>query len=175
MREIMRNVSTAGKAKRLGKTLELRPDWEEIKVDIMEEVLRDKFSFRNVGLMLTLFKTGTEELVEGNSWGDKIWGRVFEDGEWKGFNHLGILLHIIRGDIQRRFDIEELEMLHKSRMELLLAASSFGQVIYKETPDGINGKEKSNISIVEEIADHLVDNQFTKDEIAEISKKLDDK
>ena len=83
---------TAGKAKRMGRKLKLRRDWESVRIEIMEAILRIKFS--DPDLLARLLETGTEELIEGNNWGDRFWGKV--DGE--GENHLGKLLMKIRDE-----------------------------------------------------------------------------
>src|SRR6266496_6113586 len=41
-------ASTPGYAKRIGRKVVLRPDWEEVKLDVMEEILRIKFSHPNL-------------------------------------------------------------------------------------------------------------------------------
>ena len=84
---------SAGQAKKLGQTLELRAGWEVIKVSVMLELLRLKF--QDPGLRNLLLATGDAELVEGNTWGDRFWG-VYE-GE--GGNRLGILLMVVRKEI----------------------------------------------------------------------------
>jgi ribA/ribD-fused uncharacterized protein len=63
----------AGKAKRLGKKVNLREDWESVKDEIMYEVVRAKFDQNNL-IANQLLETGCEELVEGNNWGDHEWG-----------------------------------------------------------------------------------------------------
>lgn len=85
---------TPGKAKKAGRKLKLRADWEEIKLDIMLELLRKKFFFKDLQEML--LKTGDEELIEGNSWGDTYWGKYYGVGE----NHLGKLLLQVREEIR---------------------------------------------------------------------------
>jgi len=82
---------TPGRAKRLGRRIELRRDWEDVKVRIMKQLVLDKFT-RNSDLMMRLLETGSEELIEGNNWGDKFWGVC--DGE--GQNYLGIILMEVR-------------------------------------------------------------------------------
>ena len=88
--------STPGEAKRAGRRLELRADWEEIKVSVMESLLRQKFCDARTGLGRQLVDTGDHELVEGNTWGDRFWG---VDGT--GRNVLGKLLMQIRDDLTR--------------------------------------------------------------------------
>ena len=63
---------TAGKAKREGKKLSIRPDWKEIKDCVMFDLLIIKFS--QPALLTQLIATGDEELVEGNCWHDNYWG-----------------------------------------------------------------------------------------------------
>lgn len=86
--------ATPGKAKRLGRRLDLRPDWEFIKDSIMEEALRIKFS--NPKLRKALLDTGDEYLEEGNTWGDQYWGVCNGVGK----NKLGKLLMKIRQEIK---------------------------------------------------------------------------
>lgn len=64
--------SRPGGAKRRGRQLTLRPDWEDIKVDVMREVLQEKFSHPE--LKNKLLDTGDATLVEGNTWHDNFWG-----------------------------------------------------------------------------------------------------
>lgn len=90
-RKEIAELSTPGKAKRAGRKLEIRSDWESIKVSIMEEVLRIKFSQPKMRELLK--STSSKELVEGNTWGDTFWG-VCETGQ----NMLGKLLMKIRNE-----------------------------------------------------------------------------
>lgn len=87
----------ANKAKRLGRQVQLRPDWEEVKVSIMESIVRAKFS-QNADLAVRLLATGDAELVEGNNWGDTCWGVDVRTG--KGQNHLGRILMKIRDELR---------------------------------------------------------------------------
>ena len=87
-------AGTPGQAKRMGREVDLRPDWEEIKLQVMETALRIKFS--DPELAAKLIATGNEELVEGNWWHDTFWGVC----EGVGENHLGRLLMEIRADIR---------------------------------------------------------------------------
>ena len=80
-------------AKQAGKLLNLRSDWEQVKVNLMYEILKKKFS--NPELAEKLRSTKGEELIEGNTWGDKFWGVYKGQGE----NHLGKLLMKVREEI----------------------------------------------------------------------------
>ena len=62
-----------GKAKGDGRKLELRPDWEYVKYQVMHDVLRSKFSDPEIGKML--IDTGDRLLVEDTTgWHDNEWG-----------------------------------------------------------------------------------------------------
>lgn len=83
-------------AKRLGRRVNLRSDWEQIKLSIMEEILRCKFD-QHPDLKEKLINTGDRLLIEGNTWNDTFWGVC----KGKGQNHLGLLLMKIRKEYQR--------------------------------------------------------------------------
>lgn len=80
-------------AKRYIRLLPLRPDWENIKVDVMCYALRIKFA-EGTTWYQKLMDTGEEEIVEWNNWGDTFWGVDVRTN--KGENHLGRLLMEIR-------------------------------------------------------------------------------
>lgn len=92
----VRNCSTPGNAKRAGKLAILRSDWEDIKVEIMLELLRIKFS--DVMLKQKLLDTGIVDLEEGNRWGDTFWG-ICPPNSNNGQNNLGKLLMQVRDEI----------------------------------------------------------------------------
>lgn len=101
-RELIRSAQTPGKAKRLGRKVSfLRPDWEEVKADIMHELLLLKFT-QNRELMEKLVDTGHAHLVEGNGWHDNTWGDCTCDrcSGIQGKNLLGKLLMKVREHIQ---------------------------------------------------------------------------
>lgn len=81
----------ANKAKKLGRKVELRKDWEYIKDSVMLFVVKCKFN-QNPEYIEKLLETGDEELVEGNDWGDTYWGVC----NGKGINKLGEILMILR-------------------------------------------------------------------------------
>ncbi len=82
-------------AKRKGRHVQLRHDWEKVKFNIMYEICLAKFS-QNADLKEKLIATGDEYLEEGNIWGDKIWGIV----NGKGQNNLGKILMRVREELQ---------------------------------------------------------------------------
>lgn len=81
-------------AKRLGRRLKLRPDWEQVKTEVMEIIVRDKFA-RNPDLKERLLATSNTALVESNTWGDTCWGVCKGEGE----NRLGHILMQVRNKL----------------------------------------------------------------------------
>jgi ribA/ribD-fused uncharacterized protein len=65
---------TPGEAKALGRSVEIVPDWEQIKKRVMLEVLLSKFTEHPI-LRDQLVGTGPALLVEGNRWHDNYWGQ----------------------------------------------------------------------------------------------------
>lgn len=108
---------TASKAKQLGRSVKMREDWPDVKVDIMYACLQAKFSKQP-------FKSWLEDtrdavLIEGNDWRDYYWGAcrkpwkvedsplnrewVGVDGRsWYGKNMLGTLLMKVRDNGNNR-------------------------------------------------------------------------
>lgn len=86
-------------AKKEGRKVPLRKDWENIKVSVMSALLKAKFD-QNPNLKEKLLNTGDEYLVEGNTWGDRIWGQVNGQGQ----NILGNLLMDLRESYQKDLD-----------------------------------------------------------------------
>ena len=93
-RERIYFAPTPSVAKILGRQAPLREDWEEVKIDIMRNLLVQKFSIFE--LKSKLLATGNEELIEGNWWGDTFWGVC----NGVGHNMLGKLLMEIREEIR---------------------------------------------------------------------------
>ena len=85
---------TPGQAKRLGQKVAIRPDWEEVKLKVMEEIVTAKFSDPDLAEMLLL--TEDAILIEGNTWGDRFWGMCNGVGK----NYLGLILMHVRGTLQ---------------------------------------------------------------------------
>lgn len=83
----------AGQAKRYGRKLNVRPDWEDIKLDVMQMILAAKF--QDPRLRAKLIETDQMELVEVNNWNDRFWGVSYGTGH----NHLGKLLMELRANL----------------------------------------------------------------------------
>lgn len=83
-RQRIRDAANPGIAKKMGREIKLRPDWELLKLLYMTTLIENKF-FPDSQLASMLLATGDDELVEGNNWGDTYWGVC----RGKGENHLG--------------------------------------------------------------------------------------
>jgi hypothetical protein len=86
---------SAKEAKQVGRTLELRDGWDNIKLSVMETILREKFSDKNKELKQKLLLTKNKYLEETNTWNDTFWGVC----KGKGQNNLGKLLMKIRNEL----------------------------------------------------------------------------
>ena len=86
-------------SKKHGRRIQLRPDWEEVKVGIMEEIVRAKFT-QNEDMKWRLIGTGDAYLEEGNTWHDICWGVDAKTGE--GRNHLGKILMKVREELRTK-------------------------------------------------------------------------
>lgn len=102
----IKNAKTPGQAKRMGKKVDIRDDWEQIKQRVMFDGVLLKFMF-NHDLGDMLIATGDRDIVEINTWGDRYWGICEGTGE----NHLGkILMQVrqvvatVRADNPRSYD-----------------------------------------------------------------------
>ena len=93
-REYVRSCSTPGEAKRLGRQVTMRLVWEEAKVDVMRNLLQQKFA-PGSELAAKLINTQDLYLEETNTWNDTFWGVC----NGKGSNVLGNLLMEIRRDL----------------------------------------------------------------------------
>ena len=82
-------------AKRLGRRVRLRNDWEDVKDKVMYDICIAKF-MQNKNLAQLLIETGDATLIEGNTWGDRVWGVCDGVGE----NRLGKILMQIRAKMK---------------------------------------------------------------------------
>ena len=96
-RRLIHAAGSAVEAKRLGRTLTLRPDWETRKVDVMKKLLRWKFE-QHPDLARRLVETAEEkaQLVHRAPW-DTFWG---DGGNGWGQNILGQLLEELADEMR---------------------------------------------------------------------------
>lgn len=66
-------AKSPGAAKRMGRKVQLREDWEKIKEDVMRLGITLKFQ-THPDLAKKLIDTGDAYLIEGNTWCDQTWG-----------------------------------------------------------------------------------------------------
>lgn len=70
----IREAATPGEAKRMGKQITVRKDWDEVKLKVMYDLLLKKFSTPDLAILL--LQTGDQLLCEGNTWGRYLLGKV---------------------------------------------------------------------------------------------------
>ena len=89
------SAMSASESKRAGRRVTLRPDWEQVKDQVMRAVLMAKFA--DPTLKKKLVRTIGIHLIEGNTWHDNYWGSCTctKCGD-KGQNVLGKLLREVR-------------------------------------------------------------------------------
>lgn len=90
-------VLTAADSKKHSKAIEVRSDWHDIKFDVMLRLTRQKFYLHKT-LRDRLEKTGDQELIEGNTWGDIYWGVC----QGVGQNNLGKILMQVRQEFREK-------------------------------------------------------------------------
>lgn len=90
-RLLIKNAKTAKEAKKIACQSEIKPNWDEIKYDVMKKALMAKFQ-QNKSFANLLISTG-QEIIEEDSPYDSIWG-IGKDG--KGQNLLGKVLMEVR-------------------------------------------------------------------------------
>lgn len=83
-------IPTPGQAKKIGRLVDIRDDWESVKLDVMTELVEQKFS--RPDLKSKIISTAGSDLIEGNTWGDTFWGVC----RGVGCNHLGKILMKVR-------------------------------------------------------------------------------
>lgn len=95
--EAIRLAKTPKQAAEMGRdrSRPLRPDWEQVKDDVMREAVRQKF-LTHADIRKVLLETGDEEIVE-NAPGDRYWG-IGKDGTGK--NMLGKILMEVRAELR---------------------------------------------------------------------------
>lgn len=104
LRTKIAQIPSAGQVKKYGRKIDLREDWEQVKVAEMQKILESKFSpFRSdVTIRSWLDNTAPRQLIEGNTWGDTFWGQC---PIGTGKNMLGKLLMSLRDDITLKFGV----------------------------------------------------------------------
>ena len=95
-RRMIQNAMSPNQAKKLGRKVTMRADWDQVKLTIMRQLLELKFA-PGSQLAEKLIATGDAQLIEGNWWGDTYWGVC----RGIGHNHLGKLLMEVRTELRK--------------------------------------------------------------------------
>jgi len=99
-REEIRKALTPGLAKRLGRKVPLRPDWELVKENVMYSLLRQKF--QNSPFKADLLSSKSSPIIENTTpYHDLVWGICYcPSHNGQGNNLLGKLLERLRTELQ---------------------------------------------------------------------------
>lgn len=86
-----------GSAKRLGREVAIRKDWEDVKYGVM--MYAQLWRFREGSPARDVLMNVEGDIVEWNNWHDRIWGKcVCEECGGEGGNLLGRILMRIRDE-----------------------------------------------------------------------------
>lgn len=97
-KRLIREAKTPAIAKKLGRAVKIRDDWDAIKIEVMTDLVRKKFESPFLAAML--LETGTRDIIEVNYWNDRFWGVCKGVGE----NWLGKILMQVREEIRASKD-----------------------------------------------------------------------
>lgn len=94
VQDAIASAPDAKTAKKLGRNIIIRSDWEQVKDEVMLKALRAKFTIPELAEKLR--ETGNAYIEESNEFGDLYWGVDSSTG--KGQNKLGKMLMMIRDE-----------------------------------------------------------------------------
>jgi len=156
-RELVRDARGPGAAKALGKSVTLRPAWDDIKDNVMRDLLWEKFN-QYTDVKSLLIATGDAELVEGNTWGDRYWGVDAKTGE--GENRLGKMLMETRSKIVK--NVGTTKFLRKVMQDLPIMRDIMSRA---GLPFDVRSLGEGSVVVVkDEDGDDLVELRFNKDD-----------
>jgi hypothetical protein len=100
--QLIREAKHPGEAKKIGRKVVLRENWDALKVPAMTEFVWQKFK-QNDDLREQLLNTENAKLVEGNHWHDNFWGDCYCNNCLKieGKNILGLILMKVREEMAK--------------------------------------------------------------------------
>lgn len=91
-------------SKYLGRRCKIRNDWEEIKINVMKELLEKKFIVSNEFRHVLLSVPDDMYIVEMNRWCDKEWGVCSKT--FQGKNKLGKLLMNLKAEKKGKKNVD---------------------------------------------------------------------
>lgn len=150
---------TPSESKHLGRSVKLRSDWEEVKDNIMFDIVKSKFD-NNSDLKIELLETGDRDLFEGNTWNDKYWGVVHTENELIGKNNLGKILMKLREEYQNTGSV----IIGKCRdEELHEEAHEAGPIVKNKTKEQVQQECKyGDVFTTEEFWMHVEYGSFNE-------------
>lgn len=83
---------------RLENKSRVRPDWQDIQLEVMAYCLRAKLIWNWVGFGNILRDASGKDILDTSSKTDRFWGVVQSKGGYTGMNHLGHLLMGLRDE-----------------------------------------------------------------------------
>lgn len=89
-------LASISNSKKIGRKIDIRHDWEQVKYNIMWQGLNAKFLQNPLHRERLILTQG--DIVEWNNWGDVIWGAKVSNGF--GQNALGVMLMHLRHHIR---------------------------------------------------------------------------
>lgn len=114
-------ATSPSEAKRRGRGITLRPDWEHVKFAVMVAAQRAKFALEPYRPVL--LATGTCPLAE-DSRNDHEWGCRDANGGYNGRNLHGISLMVVRAELHTRLLAALTQRGHSHGLEEVLAHAS---------------------------------------------------
>ncbi len=89
-------------AQRKVRKSKIRSDWETVKLDVMVYCLRAKLITHWVKFGDLLRRTGHRDIVQMSSNQDTYWGVAGDESAFRGENHLGRLITMLRNEFSHR-------------------------------------------------------------------------
>ena len=101
IRQSIANSNTGGKAKRLGRKISIRSDWDDITIQVMTVAIAHR---KHDNSWIDKLISTNDEIVEWNYWHDNYWGNCICDKclDIKGLNNLGRIIMNLRTEINMR-------------------------------------------------------------------------
>ena len=101
---LVQTQSSPRMAKRKGQEIKCVDNWEDIKYDLMLDIVKEKF--QDPYLKSLLLSTGEQELIEGKYWHDNFFGNCYcskrDSCKKEGKNWLGKILMIVRDENRKQ-------------------------------------------------------------------------